>query len=470
VGDLGRALRLLVEPVPAEKRELLEARWADLDPRWREPLQGFGRQTTGCGATLGVSPRCDFDCRGCYLGDDANAVPPATWPEIRRQLERLRRHLGPKGNLQITDGEVTLLPERELIRIVTEARRLGLIPMVMTHGESFRRRPRMLEHLVEAGLTEVSIHVDSLQRGRRDAYRHARSETQLEPLREEFAEQVRDVRRRTGRRLRAATTLTVARGNLEEVPAVVEGALRRRDAIGLVSFQPLARVGRTRSDLRGVAADELWHRVGRALHPYGFDAARRGPLRLGHPACTRVEPMLVLEWTGSAPRVLPVVRPDRPEDLEIAARFLASALAGLAFRDDTPAERLLRVCGALASSPGFLLVEVAAWIRERAAEIGTSPAGLVLDLLRGEVRADSFQIVSHHFMSPSEAASPAGRERLGACVFRVPIDGRMVPMCEANARGARDAFYSRLAASAAAASGARREGAGQGSSAGTASR
>ncbi len=474
MGDLARALGLLVEPVPAEKRRLLAARWAELDPRWREPLQGFGRQTTGCGATLGVSPRCDFDCRGCYLGRDANSVPPAPWPEVRRQLENLRRHLGPKGNLQITDGEVTLLPESHLLRIVAEARRLGLIPMLMTHGETLRRRPELLERLVDAGLTEISIHVDSLQRGRRDAYREAATESELEPLRDEFAERVREVRRRTGTRLRAATTLTVARDNLDEVPGVVEGAVRRRDAFGLISFQPLARVGRTRAELRGVAADELWSRIGGALRRFGFDAAARSPLRLGHPDCTRVEPTLVLERRRGAPWIVPVVRPGRPEDREIAARFLESPLAGLAFRDDPPRERFLRVCGALASSPSFLLVEVAAWIRERAAELGTSPAALVFDLLRGELRADSFQIVSHHFMSPAETDSSRGRERLAACVFRVAVDGEMVPMCEANARGVRDAFYSRLldSGSAATTSSARprRHGAGQGSNPGTASR
>jgi hypothetical protein len=36
-------------------------------------------------------------------------------------------------------------------------------------------------------------------------------------------------------------------------------------------------------------------------------------------------------------------------------------------------------------------------------------------------------------MSPDELATPLGRERLEACVFRLPVEGRMVSMCELNA-------------------------------------
>jgi hypothetical protein len=46
-------------------------------------------------------------------------------------------------------------------------------------------------------------------------------------------------------------------------------------------------------------------------------------------------------------------------------------------------------------------------------------------------------IVSHHFMSGEEIRTPLGQERLAACVFRLPVDGRMMPMCEVNAAGYR---------------------------------
>ena len=60
---------------------------------------------------------------------------------------------------------------------------------------------------------------------------------------------------------------------------------------------------------------------------------------------------------------------------------------------------------------------------------------------RGRVRINGFSVVSHHFMSREELASPIGQERLASCAFKVPVDGRMVSMCEVNAAGVREAFY-----------------------------
>ena len=43
-----------------------------------------------------------------------------------------------------------------------------------------------------------------------------------------------------------------------------------------------------------------------------------------------------------------------------------------------------------------------------------------------------FVIVIHHFMSRDELDTEEGRQRLEACVFRLPINGKMVSMCELN--------------------------------------
>jgi Radical SAM superfamily len=447
-GPLARAWRLLRQPVPEEKKRLLAERWQALDPRWRTPLQGFGRQATGCGATVGASPRCDFDCHGCYLGAAANRVPPLPRDETFAQLDRLRAWLGPKGNVQITDGEVTLLPAAELIALVRRARQLDLVPMVMTHGDSFRRRPGLLARLVaEGGLREVAIHVDSTQRGRR-GYRRAASEAELMPLREEFAAMIRRVRHETGVRLRAATTLTVCRDNLAGAGTVAAWCLANRDAFGLVSFQPLARVGRTRPAMTGVSADELWAAIGAALAPFGFPSGRRGPLAFGHPECSRVEPFVVVERRGGPPRLLPVVRPGHAGDETLAGEFFRRGHGGLAFRDDPPLDRLCRALGTLAADPRWFAGPARRWAAERAAEAGTTLPRLAWDLATGATRLDGFTVVSHHFMSAAELATPAGRDRLAACVFRVALDGAMVPMCQVNAGGVRDAVYARRAPAA----------------------
>ena len=96
--------------------------------------------------------------------------------------------------------------------------------MVMTHGDNFRRQPGLLERLmVEGGLTEVSIHVDITQRGR-DGHKAPKSELELMRLREEFAGMVREARRRTGRTLRAAMTLTVTQETCRRSPMSCAGS------------------------------------------------------------------------------------------------------------------------------------------------------------------------------------------------------------------------------------------------------
>src|SRR5437588_2372343 len=135
---LGRAWELLRDPATPEKRRLLKERWAGLDPALRLPGQGLGQKATGCGATIGIQPRCDFACTGCYLGHEANHVPALPTAAVLRQLDAMRRWLGPKSNVQITDGEVTLRPAAELVEILRYARSIGVIPMVMTHGDNLR--------------------------------------------------------------------------------------------------------------------------------------------------------------------------------------------------------------------------------------------------------------------------------------------------------------------------------------------
>ena len=112
-GTLFGALRLLREPVPEEKKRLMRARWESLDPRWRTLGQGLGQQATGCGATIGVHPRCDFACTACYLGAEANRrpsdrprtdVPPARSTQGMARTEGERADHGWRGHAAARRG------------------------------------------------------------------------------------------------------------------------------------------------------------------------------------------------------------------------------------------------------------------------------------------------------------------------------------------------------------------------------
>ena len=95
----------------AELRSVLAAAWKRLPETAKGPTQFLGRQYAGCGATIGAMQKCDFACTGCYLNKDANRIRPRQTDEIKGQLDQIREWLGPNGNVQITDGEVSLRDE-----------------------------------------------------------------------------------------------------------------------------------------------------------------------------------------------------------------------------------------------------------------------------------------------------------------------------------------------------------------------
>ena len=446
---LRRLWQILREPVLASTRANLARSWARVPERFRGPRQMLGRGGNGVSATIGVMPRCDFACAGCYLSDGANDVPPLSVEEVKRQIDAVVPTMGDAGNLQLTDGEITLRPVEEVCELLRHAWSRRLIPMLMTHGDSFRRRPGLLERLMtEGGLLEVSIHVDTTQRGRRGrTYRAARTERDLHPLRDEFADLVRRAKRTTGRPLRVATTMTVTADNLDGVPDVIRWLLHNNDAVRLVSFQPVAQVGRTEPGLGGgCSVEALWQRIAEGL--WGPDARREDVEALqqwvGHPDCNRYAPGVVVTEPGCAPRFFGLRRDGDPIETAAMDGFLAR-FGGISFRMDTPIERWTRILAIVLRAPGFFLGMAPRyawhWLRRFDPE---HPWRFLLKILRGRVRIGGLVLVSHHFMSEGMGDTPEGRERLDLCVFHVPVDGRMVPMCEVNTTRVRQDFYERL--------------------------
>lgn len=442
--------RILTEPILEETRRNLARSRARVPLDLQGPRQMLGRGGNGCGATIGAMPRCDFACVGCYLGEEANQVPPAPLEEIKAQMRALRPTLGNAGNLQLTDGEVTLRPVEEVIELLRYAQSLGLIPMLMTHGDSFRRRPGLLERLVvEGGLVEVSIHIDTTQRGRLGAdYRHARTEEELMPLREEFARMLRTVARTTGRPLRPATTMTVTAENLAGVPAVVRWLTHNADIFRLVSFQPVAQVGRTEAGLGGgVSVEALWRGIAEGLG--GADQGEvleRSFVHVGHPDCTRYLPGMVSRDEGRAPAFHPA-RTEGAANARFYDGFL-ERFGGVSFRLDSPLEKAARMLALAAREPRFVLGGLGPYLMLLARQADPArPLRFLWRLLRRQAGLHSLVIVSHHFMSRAEVDTPRGRERLDLCVFHVPVHGALVPMCEVNTMGVRDAYYAQLSRS-----------------------
>ncbi|MEL6547743.1 MAG: radical SAM protein, partial [Myxococcota bacterium] len=421
--DAFGALKQIWQPVPTERFRALDRVYEELPDSVKGPKQSFGRQAPGCGATYNVLERCNFSCTACYLANTANNTPPLPFEEVKVQLDTMREHLGPGGNVQITAGEVTLLPVEDLTRIVRYATTIGLTPMVMTHGETFRDDPSYLESLmVDGGLDRVSIHIDTTQRGRRGLKKHHR-EPDLHPLRDHFADLIREARSKTGQLLHAAQTFTVTPENLPDVPSVVNWALHNADAFRMLSFQPTADVGRTR--VQAVAGNDdnrraLWSAInqgaGQNLNPH--------PFYFGHPRCNEFCFCFVVEFDGEM-QIMEVAREDQPID-EHFVEMLFDAYRGFSADGLSDLEAVGRLLGMAVRRP-LSLPHAGVYSAYRIASEYRWMHRFIKAVVTGKPWSlRPFVIVVHNFMSRDELDTPEGQERLEACTFRLPVDGKMV--------------------------------------------
>lgn len=424
----------LFQPRNQERMCALDQRWQDFSDEQKLPEQTVGRFATGCGATHGVYERCNFGCTACYLGENANRQKPMPFEEVKAQLDELRKYLGPGGNVQITSGEVTLLPVEDLCRIVAYARSLGLSPMVMTHGDVLLHDRAYLEQLiVEAGLTKLSFHVDITQRGRK-GWSRPESEAQLNEVRSLIAQMLRDTKRKTGRKIKCATTMTINQHNLGQIKDVLPHFLENVDAFRILSFQPQAKTGRTKKD-DGADADEVWQALqqafGEELNPHA--------LRFGHRDCNRIAMLLRFRISDTRAIHMQAVRPNNDMDRKFLDRLMRD-FRGVTMNDANLREYVGKALGMLVRKPWWL--GIAGWYAARRSWQERRHIPAVLGAaLRGRLRIRPFAFVVHAFMDRSELDTEKGRERLDACVFRLPVDGRMVPMCEMNGTEIRESTY-----------------------------
>ncbi len=420
----------LLSPWRGDRLQAIARAWRNLPAPLKGPVQALGRQNAGCAAVYRVMDRCDFSCDACYLGADDDRTPPGGFEHARGQLDAVRRCLGPWGNVQLTGGEITLLPAEELVRLVRYCRDIELDAIVMSHGETFRRDPSYLPRLVtEGGLEKVAIHVDTTQRGRpgwpRPAHEHA-----LNPLRDEFAEMIRRVRSDTRRPLRACHTVTVTDDNLDDVPDIMHWMADNSDAFHLVSFQPAASVGRTRIHSLEAPRDRLWRLIGEGLG----QPMNRHAFEFGHPACSEVALAFVVHY-GNERRIVQVHRPNASVDRWFMSGLLQSRLGGFVHDGEPLPEVAARLAGIFLRDPRLPASAAAYCIYRAGTERGWLP-DLIKTIARGHPwSVRTLSVVVHHFMSPEQLASHQGRDRARACAFRLPVDGRMVSMCELNAHG-----------------------------------
>ena len=423
-------------PVNHEKAAMLRARWASLPEELRTANQISGRHLTHCGFTLGAS-FCSFHCTHCYLPKNANDVPLPSLAGMKEQIDANRRLQGPGGGLQLTGGDVADAYWRtgrqaELVEIVRYAIATGLVPMLMTHGQTLLEHPEFLERLVVAGgLRQVAVHIDMTQAGRHGfPIGRIKCEADLHPVRAAFTELGWRLRQKTGLPVEFAHNCTVTRRNLGGVAEIIRWFLagpERTQLWRMLSFQPEADTGRTIFSQEPVTPALTWEKICEGV---GLPL-RRDVSIFGHPDCNSWASLLVAHPSGE---IFPVL-PDDPKWDRILGRVL-ERIGGISLVNDDAGTPPWRIAGALAQNP-LLALRLVRFLAGFVLS-GRMPRAVFRALLKGNVH--TVGVGMHNFMDAAEVArapeDACVKARLDACVFKgaVQQDGEWVgvPMCEMN--------------------------------------
>lgn len=435
-----RHFELVTRPIHPETRIALDHRWAELPAHAKTDNQLLGRCAVGCEGTHGVFPKCDLTCSPCYHSSDANKVRvdgDHTVGEVESQMRYLRSLRGPRAHAQLIGGEVSLLPATDHAAALLAMRAHGREPMSMTHGDF--DYDYLLDVVLDGDgkprFSKVSFaaHFDSLMRGRRGAVR-PRTEAELNPFREKFAQMFVDLQQQHGVHSYLAHNMTVTPSNLDQVAQTTRDVLEM--PFDMMSFQPAAYIGddrRWREDFGAVSIDAVWKRIEEgAGQTLPWQATQ-----FGDPRCNRSTVGVRVDGRFAA-----LLDPSDPRDLAARDRFL-NHFGGMIFGDVPPWVLTVKIVRALAAHPGDIgpLFALVSRILRRAGGLSR----VLRSVIRGKVGFKTF--VVHSFMDAAQVA-PAWKlmqegvasddpllketqERLGACMYAMshPEDGRLVPAC-----------------------------------------
>ena len=201
---------------------------------------------------LSVTDRCDFRCVYC-MAEDMTFVPRAqvlTLEEMAR-LARVLVSLGVK-RLRLTGGEP--LVRRGVADLVREIGALdGLDELNMTTNGA--RLGQFAGTLRAAGLTRVNISLDSLDPDRfRALTRTGRLEDVLAGI---------EAARAAGFRRIKLNSVILRGRNEDEVPALVDFALRRGLDLSFIEEMPLGQISEHDRALAFVSSEALREQIGR---------------------------------------------------------------------------------------------------------------------------------------------------------------------------------------------------------------
>ncbi len=167
-----------------------------------------------------ITDRCNITCKGCYRTALAGHK---TLDDIKAEILFMEewRNI---NNVHLAGGEPLIHPE--IVEIVRFIHGRGLNPVIISNGEALTTD--LLVRLRDAGLAEISFHIDS---GQSRPGRTGRDEVELNGLRQHYADLLAEVGG-----VNCNFNMTVNPRTLQQVPAVIGWALGTRGKVSGLTF------------------------------------------------------------------------------------------------------------------------------------------------------------------------------------------------------------------------------------------
>ncbi len=162
-----------------------------------------------------VTDKCNIYCKGCYRN---RMDGHKTLEAIKTEIDFMKKWRK-VDTIYLAGGEPLIHPD--IVAIVAYIQSIQLKPTIISNGQALTEK--LLQELKEAGLTEISFHVDS---GQVRKGWIGKDEIELINLRQKFA----DLLNKVGG-VKCNFNMTVSKRNLEDVPKTVQWVLDNRGKV-----------------------------------------------------------------------------------------------------------------------------------------------------------------------------------------------------------------------------------------------
>jgi len=225
-----------------------------------------------------LTERCNLRCPVCFMAAESAqaAALPGPGPEKLEAIYRsIMEQTGPHTSIQLTGGEPTI--RNDLPEIVRLGRRIGFTSIELnTNGVQIAQDPEYVKELARAGISGVFLQFDGVTPGVHRIIRGA----------DLFDTKLRAIEncRRAG--VQVVLAMTIIKGvNDHEIGEVLRFALRSRDVIAGIAYQPAFGSGRFEVSAEsrltmGDVALLLASQSNGIIDPYDL-----WPLGCSHPTC-----------------------------------------------------------------------------------------------------------------------------------------------------------------------------------------